>query len=315
MKRFFEAQPSFPKSGASGYVHPSKVKEMLQKPVYAGCVEAQCWGVSLRKGHHAPLIDFATYERIQANLRGNIYAPARKDINEDFPLRGFVACDDCGEPMTSCWSKGRNKHYPYYLCDTPGCASKRKSISRAKIEDGAEALLRALEPAGQVIEMAKAMFNDIWAMRLREAQSAQKELADQIRAVETKIENMLDRIVDAQSETVIAAYESRIEKLEREKLRLQDKADNSMGPKGHQSEFIEPALEFLSSPWNIYQKGSFALRQTVLRLAFAEPIRYHRKTGYRTAKISFPFKVLDEYFSENCEMVEPRGRSTTFLTY
>lgn len=36
VKRFFEARPEFPKSGKSGYVHPSKVKEMLQKPVYAG---------------------------------------------------------------------------------------------------------------------------------------------------------------------------------------------------------------------------------------------------------------------------------------
>jgi site-specific DNA recombinase len=93
---------------------------LLERAVYAGYVDAPKWGVSLRKGHHEPLISFATHERIQARLRGNANAPARKDINEDFPLRGFVLCDDCGEPMTSCWSKGRKKHYPYYLCDTPG---------------------------------------------------------------------------------------------------------------------------------------------------------------------------------------------------
>jgi hypothetical protein len=48
------------------------------------------------------LISFATDERIQTVLNGNVYAPARKDINEYFSLRGFVLCDDCGEPMTSC---------------------------------------------------------------------------------------------------------------------------------------------------------------------------------------------------------------------
>lgn len=100
VKRFLESKPEFPKSGPSGYVHASKVKEILQRPVYAGYVEAPDWGVSLRKGHHEPLIPYSTYERIQGLLSGNAYAPARKDINEDFPLRGFVLCDDCGKPMT-----------------------------------------------------------------------------------------------------------------------------------------------------------------------------------------------------------------------
>lgn len=289
VKRFFEAKPEFPKGGKSGYVHPSKVKEMLQKPVYAGYVDAPNWGVQLRKGHHAPLIDFKTFERIQANLSGNAYVPARKDINEDFPLRGFVACDDCGEPLTSCWSKGRNKLYPYYLCDTPSCGSKRKSIPRAKVEDGAEAIFEALEPASQIIISAvKAMFTDAWATRLFEAESASESAHKQIKDVEKQIEALLDRIVDAGSPSVITAYESRIDKLEREKLVLKDNAENGMQPQGHQIEFIEPALKFHSSPWNIYKKERFALRQTVLRLAFAESLRYNRENGYRTAKLPFP---------------------------
>jgi hypothetical protein len=53
-------------------------------------------------------------------VKGKAKAPARKDISEDFPPRGFVLCYDCGQPMTSCWSKGRPKHYPYCLCDTRG---------------------------------------------------------------------------------------------------------------------------------------------------------------------------------------------------
>ena len=307
VKRFLESQPAFPKSGDSGYVHPSKVKDMLMKPVYAGYIEAPNWDVSLRKGHHEPLIDFATHQKVQKVLRGNVYAPARKDINKDFPLRGFVACDDCGEPMTSCWSKGRNKLYPYYLCDTPKCPSKRKSVARAKIEDGAESILKTLEPAGALFAMAKAMFNDIWAARLSEAQEAQKAFAGQIKDVEKQIEALLDRIVDASSPSVISAYETRIEKLERQKLELEDKAASAHVPQGHQSEFIEPALKFLANPWNIYKNGSFALQQTVLRLAFAEPIRYCRSEGYRTAKITFPFKVLADFSTQKSEMVGDPG--------
>jgi DNA invertase Pin-like site-specific DNA recombinase len=37
---FLESEPNFPKSRARGRVHPSRVKELLTRPIYAGCVEA-----------------------------------------------------------------------------------------------------------------------------------------------------------------------------------------------------------------------------------------------------------------------------------
>ncbi|WP_051487809.1 recombinase family protein [Roseivivax marinus] len=261
VKRFLEGKPDFPKSGPSGYVHPSRVKDMLERAVYAGCVEAPNWGVGLRRGHHQPLISFATHERVQARLKGTLNAPARKDINEDFPLRGFVLCDDCGEPMTSCWSKGRNKLYPYYLCDTPDCASKRKSIRRADVEDGAERLLRELQPADQLLKLAKAIFTDIWEMRRADAMSARSTLESQLKDTEKQIEALQDRIMNASSPSVITAYEKRIGELERKKIKLAEQADSAVPDQGRLSDFIEPALAFLSSPWNIYKTATSPLRE------------------------------------------------------
>ena len=305
--RFFESKPDFPKSSASGNVRITKVREILERRTYAGFVEAPDWGVSLRKGHHEPLISFATHERIQERLHGNSNAPTRKDINEDFPLRGFVLCDDCGEPMTSCWSKGRKKLYPYYLCDTRGCASTRKSIPRADIEEGAEAILRALQPAKQLYELVRVMFIDVWEMKLAEAHSAKKTLNAQIKDVEEQTDALLDRIVDASSPTVITAYETRIDKLERQKIRLREQAERIVPPRGRLEEFIEHALRFLANPWNLYEKGEFTLKRTVLKLAFTEPLRYSRSEGYQTAKITFPFKVLADISTHKCGMVEPSG--------
>jgi hypothetical protein len=165
-----------------------------------------------------------------------------------FPLRGSVASDDCGEPMTCCWSKGRNKHYAYYLCDTPTCPSKRKSIPRAKIDDDAEAFLRRLQPARQVFELAKVMFIDAWDMRLARARSDQKALHAQISELETQIDTILDRIVETSSPKVMKAFEERIEPLERQKIRLTEEAAQSVPPDGQAERFIEPLLEFLASP-------------------------------------------------------------------
>src|SRR5690606_11113605 len=141
VKRFLEDQPAFPRA-KNGVVLYQNVTNILVRSVYAGYVEAPNWGVSLRKGHHEPLISFETYKRIQERLDGKAKAPARKDIQADFPLRGAVACGDCGNPLTACWSKGRGGRYPYYMCFQKGCPEYRKSIRREVIEGEFEALLK-----------------------------------------------------------------------------------------------------------------------------------------------------------------------------
>jgi len=231
VKRFFESKPDFPKSNARGEVRITKVKDILQRVTYTGYIHDPGFGVTLQKGHHEPLISFETHERIQARLKGTALAPARKDISADFPLRGFVLCDDCGKPMTSCWSKGRNKHYPYYLCDTPDCSSKRKSIRRDDVEDGARALLRRLQPAGQFVALARAIITDLWEMRRAEAESGKRTLGAQIKEIDGQIEKLLDRIVEGNGNaTVLAAFEDRVEKLERQKIRLSEQAARIVPP-------------------------------------------------------------------------------------
>ena len=81
----------------------------------------------MREGQHEGVISLETFQKIQERLNGKPVTPARADINEDFPLRGFVACGCCNHPMTANWAKGRNKSYPYYVCRHRGCEKFGKS--------------------------------------------------------------------------------------------------------------------------------------------------------------------------------------------
>jgi hypothetical protein len=160
VKRFLETHPEFPK-GCYGTVTNQTVTNILTRPVYAGCVEAPNWGMSLRKGHHEPLISFETFKKIEERINGKAKTPARKDLNMDFPLRGAVVCGHCQTPLTACWSTGRAARHPYYLCPKRGCESYGKSIRREKIEGEFEALLTSLRPAESVFTTAKAMFGPV----------------------------------------------------------------------------------------------------------------------------------------------------------
>lgn len=45
------------------------------------------------------------------------------------------------------------------------------------------------------------------------------------------------------------------------------------------------------------------MRQTVLRLAFAEPLRYSQNGVYETPNFSFPFKYLGKFLEPKSDMV------------
>ena len=149
------------------------------------------------------------------------------------------------------------------------------------------------------------MIQDAWNMRLSVAQSEKEALKKELKENTQQIESLLDRIVEATSASVVSAYEARIEKLERNRLVLQERLDRSVPPKGRLEDCIELALRFLSSPWNIYKNGDFAIRQTVLRLAFAEPLRYSQNGVYGTPEFSFPFRYLEGISESKSEMVPP----------
>lgn len=114
------------------------------------------------------------------------------------------------------------KSYPY-LCDTRGCSSKRKSIPRAKIEDGFAELIKTIQPSKQVFTIACMMFEDAWNAQLQIATQSAEEVRRQLKVVEQKIENLLDRIVETASPSVVRTYETRLTKLEREKIVLGEK--------------------------------------------------------------------------------------------
>ena len=307
VKRFLERQPSFPKDLPGGEIRNQRIYEMLTRPVYAGYVEAPNWGVGLRKGKHEGLISFETFEKIQSRLTSTAKASARKDINADFPLRGFMLCDDCHKPLTACWSQGKNQKYPYYLCATKGCESYRKSIKRDELEEAFERVLERLEPSESLFRLAKAMFKDAWDMRLAQAKQATKQLKASVTGVEKQIEVLLDRIVESSNPSVIAAYEKRITKLERAKALAEEKMVKSGTPRMTWEESFEHALRFLANPWSVWKNSDLIGKKTVLRLAFLEPMAYSRNEGLRTPDFAFPFKALGEICSGKCEMAHPRG--------
>ena len=290
--RFFESREGFPKD-SRGKVRIQRVKNILTRRVYAGLVEHEPWGVTLREGHHDGLVSVATFDKVQERLTGKAYAPVRADINEAFPVRGSVECADCGHALTACFSKSKTgRLHPYYLCHHKGCASYRKSIKRDELEGAVEDMLQTLTPSSGMFEMIKAMFADAWNQQQAQAQSMAKNIRSELIMLEKKVDGLVDRIVDATSERVVKAYEQRIEGLDRKKLVLGEKLQNTGKPKRTFEEMFELTMQFLSSPCNIWKNGGLAEKKTVLRLVLSDRLQYSRENGLRTPRIARVFSIM-----------------------
>ncbi len=310
VKRFLDASPHFPKNG-QGVVHLQKVKDLLTRVLYAGYLDKPDWGIHLVKGHHEPLISFETYQKIQERLNGQAKAPVRKDINEDFPLRGFVACDSCGNPMTSCWSRGRNGLYPYYLCRQKGCALQGKSIRKEKMEKEFEQLLGKMKPSKEMLLLSADIFTDLWNARRESAKAETESIRQNILRIEHKTEQFFDRITETDSQTLITAYEKKIRKLEEEKITLDEKIAKCGRPLASFDETFRTALTFLSNPQKLWASDRLEHKRIVLKLAFSEPIQYSKNSGFRTAEKALPFTLLEGFSTSESKMVGLVGLEPT----
>lgn len=144
---------------------PLRYQEMvklLKNPFYKGIAKSGKWGIET-KGEHEPLVDPATWSRVQIHLGGRASDRGVKTKqNPSFPLRGFIRCAHCGTPLTASNSRGKlGRTYPYYRCWHKTCPAKIQ-IRAERLEALFIALLRRLELTPSMLRLVEAALQDLW---------------------------------------------------------------------------------------------------------------------------------------------------------
>ncbi len=305
--RFLQSQPAFPKT-RYGTVTLEAANRILTRVLYTGYIEMEAWNLPLKKAKHEGLITFETFQRIQDKINGKSKAPARSSLEQDFPLRGYVNCSSCDEPMTACWAKGKvGTLYPYYYCHRKGCENKGRSIRRDHIEHDFETLLAHMQPQKMMVNLVTDMFKQAWQAQNDNEILLKKDIQKRLLETDKQITSLLDRIIDADSATVIKAYEKKIDSLEKEKLILTEKIENKAKNTMPFGESFKLTLNFLTSPYNIWKNGNLSHKRTVLKMVFSDRLTYCRKTGFQTPKTSCIFKALQPKNNGESQMADRAG--------
>ena len=163
-----------------------------------------------------------------------------------------------------------------------------------------------MTPSKNMLDIVMSMLKDVWEQRGDQAKQAKAEIKRQHKELDKQQDALVERMVETSNPKVMAALESKIAKLEEDKLLLIDKLSQNTKPKSTLGEVIELLRDFLSSPWSIYEKGIAGSAENHPENSFQSPIAYDRQNGYRTPQVSVIFEFFEKITSK-CEMVPRRG--------
>ena len=104
---------------------------------------------------------------------------------------------------------------------------------------------------------------------------------------EQKIAQLMDRLVEADSESVIRAYEKRIGDPETDRVIIRELIEKCGTPLAPYEETFKHPMTFLANRWKIWKNGSAEHRQTVLKLAFADQLAYDREAVFEHHKYPY----------------------------
>jgi site-specific DNA recombinase len=147
------------------------IAKIVRNPLYCGVI--RMWGEE-HKGAFEPIVSREIFNKCQERFRDKVQRALRKAKNPEFPLRRFVVCSDCQQPLTGSASTGRHgKKYPYYHHQRQAC-SKAAFIPRDQLETKFVQHLTNITPTPKFEASFKAIVADLYANRFKDNQDARQ---------------------------------------------------------------------------------------------------------------------------------------------
>jgi site-specific DNA recombinase len=285
------------------------VNYILKQILYTGFVEYLPWQISLREGKHKGFITFETYEKVQARLAGINKAKPRKNYLEDFALRGFICCSECGKPYTASWNTGRSKKYANYTCKTVGCSFRWKSISKEILHADFRKLLQSRTLDSVTAKLIESILFDV-LQRKKELEFRTVNQDEHFKAeLSIQIKNLVDCISKTNDSALVEIYQDRIKALQAELIKV-DVKQSSAERKYSDLEFgtaLKKTISVLENPLDIWKTDNTLMKRNLLNFYFDRPLVYSKTSGFGTAEYRREINIFYELGNTNFNMVEMAG--------
>ena len=263
----FLAQHNILSSGGKR-IKKDRISFILSNPFYYGHFR---YAGEVHEGKHQPVVSKKIFDKVQEVLK--LRGKPQKSKNEPQPFCGLLSCATCGMMVTGEYKVKKQKngnvhHYTYYRC-----TKKRKDfkcpepcIRQEKLNKQLSSLLQkfSLKP-NWAAELRKMLEKD----KTEAAQSSTafvREAREKIRAIQTKLQRLLDGYLDQVIEQEI--YRTEKAKLLSEKKSLEEQSFNL---EQKRTGWLEPMSEWIKEAESlpkIAQESNLFAKKVACRTLF-----------------------------------------------
>ena len=283
-------------------INTNMLCRMLKNPLYNGYMYKKEWSEEPIRGIFEPLISEDEFKKVQDILEGRKpIITTYKRNNPEFPLRQFITCPNCNQPLTGSKSKGRKEKYAYYHCHNKDCSLKFR-IRKDRLEKIFVDYLNNIKPEQNLLNLFEATVKDVYNEKLSIRLNSQKQVQNKL----IELKNRKSKLIDLRLDGIISEedYKFKTEQLSEEiqenefRLREIDEIDNNL------CKCLKYACKMIENIDTLWINGDLDLKQRLQKLIFPKGLMYY-SNDFRTAEISSLFIKKDTFKVSYNHMVLP----------
>ena len=294
----------------------SKLYRMLSCSIYAWYLELPIWDIEMRKAKHEWIISLQTYLKIQDRLNESTIRKRiveskteRKDITEQFPLRGFLYCEESKNALSGARSQWKTTRVAYYTYPRKS-PMRGKSINRDKLHREFDKYLDNIIPNTDLVNLYKLVFTSELERKRANLQEDNQRQQQEIDKKQQSIARYFERIRKTESETIIESYENEIVKLESDIKKIEKYSKTPNGRVKNVWTLLEEQLKDVSKAKKLWNSAQLEDKIRVLKGIFPEGIPINKNRGVWTPKLSLVYQAFQHWKMSKNHLVDEVGQES-----
>lgn len=263
--------------------------QLIKNPVYCGKLIIPAYKdeeTMIVKGIHEPIISEELFDRVQEVLQGKKRLAYSCKSKEEFPLRGFITCPQCGKNLTASISRGGSgiRHH-YYHC-IKGCKERHKANV---IHDQFSALLSCITFDQAAEKLYHEITKEVFKSKAEGKSASKGQIQAEIQKNKERINNAQQMMLDGQITAeeyreVKKRYEPLIDKLLKDYL-ASDNTDSQF------RSYLKKGLNLLQNLDSAYHRGGIKEKQAILRSILRKNLKIEN-SEVRTEELNSTFCLI-----------------------
>lgn len=249
--------------------------------------EAEHWV----NGVHEAIIDNETFFAVQDILEGRKKKMPNKfqTIRDEFPLRGYLTCSQCGRTLTASSSRGKMKTLFYYYHCNKGCKERYKA---SLINGEFEKLISKLTTNEQTIDLFSVLLKSSLRNRNTSVRIDIEKIQKDISKQELRLKNAKEMVLDGEITSedykgMKSEIEKTLERLISDESKLRNALENYGG-------LVDDAMDVIKELETCYKTRDTVAKQRIITSLYPEKLIFD-KSGYRTPKTLSVISLINRY--------------------